>query len=257
MTARRRQHGHLRWPHLSRAARREFLIFACALLAYQATRALVVGDAMHAVARARRIMDLEAGLGWSLGTSLQAWGATRDWLMDGFGVFYLTGHLTLTAAFLVWVWYRRRNSYPLVRNTLLAANAIALVVYALFPVAPPRLVPGSGVADTLYATGVDLQEGALSALFNPYAAVPSMHVGYALLVGVGLCWLAHAWWLRAVALAYPPLVIVTVLITGNHFLTDALVGAGVVALGLLVALVIRSWMQRRAGAHGGLVAGQG
>ena len=78
------------------------------------------------------------------------------------------------------------------RNGFLAANAIALVVFVAFPVAPPRLAGADGLVDTLrQASGVDLHGGPLSGLFNPYAAVPSMHFGYALLVGVAVAALAR------------------------------------------------------------------
>src|SRR5207244_5911638 len=100
------------------------------------------------------------------------------------GYAYLTLHLALTGAVLYWVYRRHRAEYGRLRNTLVIANALAVVGYALFPTAPPRLA-GVGIADTVSAaTSVNLTSRFVSSFYNPYAAVPSMHIGFALLVGI-------------------------------------------------------------------------
>lgn len=113
----------------------------------------------------------------------------------------------------------------------------------LFPVAPPRLAGGrEGFVDTLSrVSDVDLHGGVLSGWFNPYAAVPSMHFGYAALIGVVTAALVRPLWLRGLALAYPALVFLTIVGTANHYVIDAIAGALAMALGgAAVALAPRA-----------------
>jgi hypothetical protein len=105
------------------------------------------------------------------------------------GVAYLTLHLAVTAAVLIWLHQRRPAAFPFVRTTLLLASGLALIGFLLYPTAPPRLA-GIGIADTASNGTVDLNKGLVSSLYNPYAAVPSMHIGYALIVAASL--LRHA-----------------------------------------------------------------
>jgi PAP2 superfamily len=95
------------------------------------------------------------------------------------GVAYLTFHLAVTAGVLLWLHRRRPDGFPLVRTSLLLASGLAIVGFLVYPTAPPRLA-GVGISDTVSGRHVDLNRGLVSSLYNPYAAVPSMHVGYAL-----------------------------------------------------------------------------
>ena len=211
----------------------ELMVFAAALVAYQASRAVVIGDAEDALRNTAAIIDAErtAGVFWE--PAVQAWAAGHDGLIPVLNQFYLLAHLPVTAAFFVWLWRRRRPAYRVLRDGFLAANAIALAVFVALPVAPPRLAGIDGLDDTLRTvSGVDLHGGVLSGLFNPYAAVPSMHFGYAILVGAGVTVLARRRWLGALALAYPALVLLTIVATANHFVIDAAAGGLVMAVGV-------------------------
>ena len=121
------------------------------------------------------------------------------------------------------------------RNAFFAANGIALIVFMLYPVAPPRLVGparASWTRSTRSATST-CTAGVFSGWFNPHAAVPSMHFGYALMIGmVGLV-LLRSWPLRLLALAYPGVVFLTITGTANHYVLDALAGGLVVAIGFI------------------------
>jgi hypothetical protein len=219
---------------------REVLLFAGALLAYQASRALVIGDAQAATSHAWDVLRLERDLGLDVEGAVQDWAVTTPGVTDSLNAFYLTGHLPITAAFFVWLYLRRRGAYRLVRDGFLAANALALGVFVAFPTAPPRLLEGAGLADTLRAeSGVDLHGGPLAGWFNPYAAVPSMHFGYALMIGVGVAVLARPPAARLAGLAYPALVLLAITATGNHFLLDAAAGALVMGLGIGSVFVVR------------------
>jgi hypothetical protein len=169
------------------------------------------------------------------------------------GIAYITLHFLGTAAVLVWVQRRHRAAFPLIRNTLVVSTAIALAVYMLFPVAPPRLA-GLGFVDTVTdGAHVNLSSDLLGSLYNPFAAVPSLHFGYALLVGAAVGTLARRRWVRAVGWAYPVVMLLTIVGTGNHFFFDAAAGGTVVAAAYLVARAFtpgatpeRRWQERRA-----------
>ena len=151
------------------------------------------------------------------------------------GVAYMALHLGGTALAMRWIYRRRPDAFPLVRTTLIASTAIALVGYVLYPAAPPRLA-GLGFDDTVSShTHLNLSSDLLGALYNPYAAVPSLHFGYALIVGVALAVLAKRRWVRALGAAYPAFMLFDIVATGNHFLFDAAAGAVVVAAGWWIA----------------------
>ncbi|MGH2888507.1 MAG: phosphatase PAP2 family protein, partial [Solirubrobacteraceae bacterium] len=131
---------------------------------------------------------------------------------------------------------RRNDSFYFVRNTFMIAMGIALVGYALYPTAPPRLMPQWGFVDTVQQfTGIRVQYGPGSELLNLYAAIPSMHVCFALLVAWPMTRLVRR---RAVRIAwglYPLLIGWVVIATGNHYLTDVLLGALTAGLSALAA----------------------
>ena len=151
------------------------------------------------------------------------------------GFAYIALHLLLTPAVLVWVYRARRPSFPLVRTTLIASTAIALVLYVLYPAAPPRL-SNLGFQDTVSLHGgFDLSSDFLGALYNPIAAVPSLHFGYALLVGAAVAWLARRRTVRIAGALYPVLMLWIIVATGNHFVFDAAAGGVVVAIGFVLS----------------------
>jgi hypothetical protein len=150
------------------------------------------------------------------------------------GIAYMSLHLGATTAMLVWAHRRHREHFPLIRTTIVIATAISLVVYVVFPAAPPRL-SGLGFADTVTdSAGINLSSESLGSLYNPFAAVPSLHFGYALIVGAAVYALASRRWLRLLGLAYPPFMLFTIVATGNHFILDAVAG-GIVVIAAFAA----------------------
>ncbi len=146
------------------------------------------------------------------------------------GYAYLTLHLTATVLVLAWVYRRHHHAYRTLRNMLAVASALAVVGYWLFPTAPPRLA-GVGIGDTVSgATSINLTSHLASSFYNPYAAVPSMHIGFALLIGVTVARLARRRLVRAAGALYPLFVLLMIVATGNHFFLDAAAGAAVAAL---------------------------
>jgi len=222
----------------------EVMLFAIALLVYQASRALVIGQPSTAFENAAEIISLEKSSGLFVETSIQGWVLNHIQLTEALNYFYMYAHWTITPLFFIWLYKRRARVYPYVRNAFLAANGIALIVFMLFPVAPPRLAGVSdGFVDTLHSVSdIDLHGGVFSGWFNPHAAVPSMHFGYALMIGLVGMVLLRAWPLRLVALAYPVLVFLTITGTANHYVLDSVAGGVVVVLGFAS---VSLWMAAR------------
>jgi hypothetical protein len=154
------------------------------------------------------------------------------------GLAYLLLHFAGTTAALVWLHRRHPDRFPLVRTTVVAATALALVGYVLYPAAPPRLAD-LGFSDTVTTSaGLNLSSDLLGALYNPFAAVPSLHFGYALIVGVTLATLASSRIVRVAGALYPLGMLLVIVATGNHFVFDAVMGAVVVVAGWLVARLL-------------------
>src|SRR5439155_5687640 len=128
-----------------------------------------------------------------------------------------------------------RSAFKLFRNGFLTATFIALIIHWTFPTAPPRLA-GIGLEDTLRSlSNIDIGSPTSSSFSNPVAAVPSLHAGWALGVGIGLVLYARSRIWRIVGFVYPIAVFLTIVVTGNHFVFDALAGATVMGAGFLLA----------------------
>jgi hypothetical protein len=204
---------------------------------YESTRGLVVGEADVAAAHANRLVALERSMHLLFEANVQRAAHALPGLTGVLGVAYLTLHLAVTAGVLLWLHQRRPTAFAFVRTTLLLASALALVGFLVYPTAPPRLA-GVGIADTVSNGHIDLNRGLVSSLYNPYAAVPSMHVGYALIVAAGVFRVDRHLLIRALAILYPPFVLTVVVATGNHFFFDAATGALVAALAMAAAAVL-------------------
>jgi hypothetical protein len=160
------------------------------------------------------------------------------------GIAYIVLHFLGTATFLVWLHRKHPERFPVVRNTLIAATGIALSIYLLYPVAPPRLA-GLGFVDTVtHSAKVNLSSDLLGSLYNPFAAVPSLHFGYALLVGVTVALLAKSRGARAIGWSYPAVMLLVIVATGNHFFFDAAGGGLAIGIGYLAASRIDSPARR-------------
>jgi PAP2 superfamily len=221
----------------------EAMLFAIALVIYQVSRAVVVGDAGTAFRNAADIVHWEKASGLFFEINLQQAVLTHLNLTKVLNYFYLYGHWTVTPIFFVWIYRNRRGWYPYIRNAFFAANAIALVCFVAFPVAPPRYFTGFGFVDTLdKISDINLHGGTFAGWFNPYAAVPSMHFGYSLMIGVAACLLLRSWPLRLIVLLYPAFVFVAITATANHYVLDSVAGTLVIGVGFVGAA---AWMRYR------------
>ena len=213
---------------------------------YEAARLAMEPNWAQAFANARRIESVERVTGIAWEQSLQrAFLALPD-LVSALNIFYFVGHFLFTAIFFLWLYHRSREGFRGFRDGFLVATAIAVVIHWIFPTAPPRLA-AVGLEDTLLVfSGIDIGSPTSSALSNPVAAVPSLHAAYALGVGLGLFRFARSPFVRAAGVLYAPLVVLTIVVTGNHFVLDAVAGMAVLGLGFALAAWARGTPETRA-----------
>jgi PAP2 superfamily len=169
--------------------------------------------------------------------------------------YYASAHFPVTSVFLFWVYAFRHGSWRWVRNAMTAFTAVALLTEALVPMAPPRLVPFFGLQDVATRLGESVYPAsASSGLANQFAAMPSVHFGWALIVGVGVVVLTRTRW-RWLALAHPLLTLAVITVTANHYWLDSVV-AGVLVAGALFASALLRRLQavRRAARHAAALA---
>jgi hypothetical protein len=221
---------------------------------YSAARLLGHADLAGATANAHDLLDLEQTLHIDVegpvNSALDAW----PLLAIVASYWYSLLHYVVTPAVLVWVYRRRHGDYPRVRNALVIASAIGLVGFTLLPMAPPRMLPGfvdtlATTADSGWWGGDASAPKGMGALTNQLAAMPSLHVGWAVWVAWVVAGLSTHRWVRMLALAYPVITTLVVVGTANHYLLDAVAGAVVVVVGFRLA----RWISRRpARPHGRL-----
>jgi PAP2 superfamily len=216
-------------------AARQWLLFAGAYYVYRLVRGLVDGHPNVAYQHARDIVDLERNLHTFVETDVQRWAIDNPFFIHVANWMYVNSHFIVTTSFLIWLYIARNHSYYFVRNMFLIAMVFALIGYLAFPTAPPRFLPEWGFQDTVEDFFGNGAAQTASVLYNPYAAVPSMHVAFALMIAVPAIQLVKHRVLKLVWAFYPLLVTFVVISTGNHFWFDAALGAVVAGLSALLA----------------------
>ena len=207
--------------------------------AYRLLRRLIPTDWPQATANANHVLRLEQVSHFAWEQGVQHWFLRFPELVRGMNWFYLSSHFVVTGAFFIWLYWRNREGFSIFRDGFLLATAIALVIHWRYPTAPPRLAH-MGVRDTIdLYSGVNIGRPHHERFSNPVAAVPSLHAGWALALGVGLMLYARNFFLRAVGVLYPSAVMLTIVVTGNHFIFDAVAGALVMAVGFAATAPFR------------------
>jgi PAP2 superfamily protein len=213
-------------------------IVLAAVWSYEVLRRAMQPNWPAALAHAREIGSWERAAHVRIEAPLQQAFLHAPELVRAMNVFYLAGHFVLTGVFFCWLYRRSRPGFRIFRNGFLAATALALAAHWAFPTAPPRLA-GVGLVDTVrQLSGIDIGSRSSSAFSNPVAAVPSLHVGWALGLGLGLAIYVRSPAYKLVGALYPFAVALTVVVTGNHFVLDAIAGIVVMAVGLGAAKII-------------------
>jgi len=214
---------------LSPAARAQMGIFLVAYLVYSAARFVTIGDLGVAQANANWIMDLQHHVGVGIEASVQS-ALTGTWILWLLNHLYLAAQLVVLPGSLIFLYRIGSPMYARLRNTILATWVLSIPIYAAFPVAPPRLAD-SGLVDTITAqTGLALDSSLTTSFYNELAAVPSLHVGFAVAIGVAVAAAVRNPVIKVAAWLWGPVIGLAVLATGNHYVFD--IAAGVVAAGL-------------------------
>jgi membrane-associated phospholipid phosphatase len=193
---------------------------------YTLTRAMVRGAEPVAMHNAAVIMHMERALGIFREPWLQAKVSHVELVLQALNWFWSNIHLPVIIGCLLWMYFGRRRYYAFFRNWFLTINVLGIAVYALLPTAPPRLLPSSGIVDTMYVLSPhSLQWGINSSTANPYAAMPSLHMAYALFVAACVIMLGRSRWPKVMFGLYPVVMGLAIIVTGNHWFLDALAGA--------------------------------
>ena len=229
-----------------RDALRQLIILVTAFALYDLVRIVSRGREVVALAHSQRVIDAERALRMYWEPALQRAVLDSRTAVEALNWFYARVHVPAIFLTLVFIYLYRYESWRRFRNAFLIMDAIGLAIFVLIPVAPPRLVPASEMIDTkfLYA-GDSLQGGVMSFVTNPYAAMPSLHFGYAVFTAVALWTLWPSPLARVVAIAYPVAVLASIVLTGNHYFLDALAGAGVLAVAFAVVHVMPATAPRQ------------
>jgi PAP2 superfamily len=219
----------------------QFAIIASVLWAYDAINNLNPLRQASAIAHGVDVLRLELRFHLDPELGLNRWLGAHLAIGRLLGDYYGIAHFVVTFAVLSWVWYRHPGRYPMLRNALLGINVLGFVVFWLFPVAPPRMLGSFGFVDVVavaHSVGA-WSSGSLASQANEYAAMPSLHVAWAI-------WCALAVWFirkdplsRVVAVAYTVATAVVVLATANHYFLDVMGGVATAAVAALGASVLR------------------
>jgi hypothetical protein len=235
--------------NVSPRARAQIGLYLLAYLLYSAARFVTVGDLPSAKAHAHWIVGLESDLHVGVEDSVQQ-AFSGGWMMWILNHLYLAAQLIVLPGSLIFLYHRSTELYERLRNTILATWLLSIPVYALFPIAPPRLA-NVGLMDTISDGSMfGLKGGLTTSFYNQLAAVPSLHVGFAVVIGIAISAALHNRVLKFVALLWGPLVGLAVVATGNHFVFD--MAAGVVAAGagyVLGAAATRVRVRRPSRSH--------
>jgi len=219
---------------------REAAIVTAALVLYLFVRGLIRGREAAAFEHAAKLIDLERRLGIFWEPRLQAWSLDHAWLTTAANWIYVWTYWPVLAGTMVWLFARHRGVIAVYRNALLISGAIGLVCFALFPLAPPRFMGGRGFVDTV-AIGSDAYAALYpSSVANWYAAMPSLHVGWTLLMGIALATRSPYRLVRAIGKVLPLAMFAATVLTANHYFADGLVGALVALVGLTAAWKLRN-----------------
>ncbi|TCC10623.1 phosphatase PAP2 family protein [Kribbella soli] len=207
---------------------REAVLLATLFLVYSAGRQIAARHTGSAFDHAHEVLSLQNWLHLPNEASIQHWALQFPQLVEGANLYYASVHAPLTAAVLLWLSIWRPKAYSHVRWTMVSLTGLALIGHIAFPLAPPRMMPGfvdTGLRFGQSVYGPDHTDGAV----NQFAAMPSLHVGWATLIALSMILITQSRW-RWLWLLHPIITFGVVVVTANHYWLD-----GIVALVLLAA----------------------
>jgi membrane-associated phospholipid phosphatase len=203
---------------------------------------------LQAFTNAERVIDLEQYVGIFQEHRIQTWFLGTHWFIRAMDDFYGTAHFVITIAALLYLFFRQSWRYPLWRNTLAWTTALALIGFAFFPLMPPRLLPEHyHFVDTLRSVGGfwSFESGPVSAVSNQYAAMPSLHFAWSSWCALAIAPAVKRRWVKVIVFAYPLLTLLCIIVTGNHYILDAVGGGLCLAVGYGLSVAFAQFSQRR------------
>jgi hypothetical protein len=220
----------------------EVILMGIMFAVYELGRHLADSEVSVATAHARRVWDLERWL------RLPSEAAVQHWVLDNANVarlcnlYYVGVHFPATLAVLVWLFVWHREQYLRVRTEMIISTAIALLIHINYPLAPPRLVSTFGIVDTMVTVGPSAYPSSTTGGFaNQFAAMPSLHVGWAVLLAVAVIRVYRDSRWRWTALLYPLATWTVVVVTGNHYIIDGVVGSAIVLFAVACCQLVPRW----------------
>jgi len=223
---------------------REVALVLLGYFAYFLVRGATEGSLETATAHAYDIVRFERDLGLFQEGRMQEQISDRQWMVDLSNWVYIWGHWPVIALVATWLLLARRPTYYLYRNAFVISGAIGLFIFALYPLAPPRLVD-LGIVDTVTLHSHAYRVLQPPALVNQYAAMPSLHFGWNLLIGIALVHEAPRIEARIFGLVLVPVMWLSVILTGNHYIIDTIAGAGLALFGLGMSWLLANWQSSR------------
>jgi hypothetical protein len=242
----------VRRVHLPKAPAwwREVALIAVLYVGYDVSRGLRDGNVATANHHGQSLLSAEAWIHIDVEHSLNQWLGHAPVFAVIASYFYATLHFIVTPAVLIWIYRKRPASYAHARTTLAMATVVGLVIFWLVPTTPPRLLPGSGFHDTMAGVsgwgwwgGEGSAPKGLGSLTNQLAAMPSLHVGWALWAGYLIFRHARRDWVRVLGALYPVLTALVVMSTANHYLLDVVAGAADVLFAAFVVHLVAARMR--------------
>ena len=221
----------------------EITLFLVVYTAYSLTQDALPDRKLLAFNNAYNVIDLEKGLNIFRELSIQSWFLRSDFLIQLVNALYTLLFFPVLISFGIWAYKCHRQQYLIARNSLFISAVIAFPCFVFYPMAPPRLLSDLGFVDTL-ATYMKFDISSMPAhLVNQYAAMPSLHMCWTLLVGIAIVRIAKTWRLKMVGILLPVLMFITIVATGNHFILDAVVGAAIAGSSHALASLIPKLMK--------------
>jgi membrane-associated phospholipid phosphatase len=215
---------------------RQLALLLAVDIGYETVRGVADGQRSVAMAHGQQVIDFERTTHTFFEPSLQAFFIPANWIVDFANQIYMNSQFAVVLGFFFWIYVFRNESFYFVRNMFIVAMGLGLVGYVLYPTAPPRLYPEYGFVDTVNSfSGVNHDSALVKLFINPYAAIPSMHCAFAMMIGVSGGLISRHFYAKAFWVAWPLLVAWVVIVTGNHYWVDVALGWGVALTSALVA----------------------
>lgn len=212
----------------------EIAIIATLYFAYRFGRLIGLGREDVAQAHAGLVRHTERDLRLPSEATIQGAVSHIPGIYEIANRYYVTLHFPVMVAFLLWGFFARpRPEYLWARNLLIVQTSLALLIHIAFPLAPPRMFPQWGFVDTMAVFGPNAYGGASASVANQYAAMPSLHIGWAVLIALVVVRTAPRP-IAAIGVVHAVLTVFVVVITANHWLLDGIVASGLLGVGLLI-----------------------